>query len=241
MGKKDFEFIGKAIFLPKQKILAVADLHIGFEDALSERGVFLPRAQYGIMKDEMKKIFARTEEIKEIIILGDLKHKFGDITSQEWTKVLDFLDFVAEKCEKITLIKGNHDKVLKPIADIKGLEVKDFYVSGENCFIHGNKIFKECLDKSVKRIILGHKHPAITIREGVKAEIYKCFLVGKWRGKEIIVLPSFFPLVEGTDVEIEDTNLALPLKFSEFEAYVPLPEEDKVLKLGKVKNIGKLN
>ena len=51
-------------------------------------------------------------------------------------------------------------------------------------------------------------------------------------------MPSFFPLVEGADVSVEDTNLGFKLDLREFEVFVPIPKE--VLKLGKVKNIGKL-
>jgi len=237
---KKYEFIDKAIFLPEQEILAISDLHIGFEESLAARGVLLPRSQYKQTKENMQKIIGKVGKLKEIVIVGDLKHEFGEISGQEWHDVVDFLEFLSKSCEKIVLVKGNHDTILGPIAEKKGLEIKDFYISGENCFTHGDKIHEGCLDKKIKRIFLGHKHPAITIREGPKAETYKCFLAGKWKGKEVIVLPSFFPLTEGTDVEIKDTNLAFPLKLLGFEVYVPLPGEDKVLGLGKVKDAGRL-
>ncbi|MEM4230545.1 MAG: metallophosphoesterase [Candidatus Pacearchaeota archaeon] len=238
---KDYKFINKAVWSKKEKILIIADLHIGFEESLVNKGMLLPLRQYEEIKKSMKEIFNKIKgNIKKIIILGDLKHEFGEISSQEWREVLDFLDFLSKICKRIVLIKGNHDTTLKPIAEKKGLEIKDFYISGENCFLHGDKIFKECFDKKIKRIFLGHKHPAITICEGVKKETYKCFLVGKWIGKEIVVLPSFFPLTEGVDAQIEESGLALPLKFSGFEVYVPVSVDKKVLKLGKVKDVGNL-
>ena len=51
---------------------------------------------------------------------------------------------------------------------------------------------------------MGHGHPAVSLSEGVKKEKYKCFLVGKYskagNGKrDVIIVLSFFPLVEGTD------------------------------------------
>lgn len=237
---KDYKFIDKAVFLKKEKILIIADLHIGYEESLVGKGVFLPRSQYKTIKENIEGILKKTGRVKEVVVLGDLKHEFSGILSQEWQEVIDFLDFLAEFCEKIVLVKGNHDTILGPIAEKKGLEVRDFYIQGENCFFHGNKMFPEVLKSRVKRIFFGHMHPAITIKEDVKAETYKCFLVGKWKSKEIIILPSFFPLTEGTDVEIGDTNLALPLKFSGFEVYVPVPDEEKVLDLGKVKDVGRL-
>mgnify|MGYP001574584138 CR=1 FL=1 len=80
-------------------------------------------------------------------------------------------------------------------------------------------------------------HPAISIAKNVKKEIYKCFLVGKYKDKEIVILPSFFPLIEGADVNIEDTNLAFKLNLRGFEVYVV---GDKVYDFGKLSKVGKL-
>jgi len=240
---KDIEFIGKSLFFKKEKVLVIADIHIGFEESLTKSGVFLPRNQYKIIKNDIKKIVDKSGKVDEIVILGDLKHEFGEISSQEWSDVMDFLSFLSDHCDKIILIKGNHDRVLGPIAEKKGLEVMDYYIKNENCFVHGDKKYDDCFSRDVKRIIMGHKHAAISIQEDVKREVYKCFLVGKFKGKEIIILPSFFPLTEGVEVNLdnlEDTNLCFDLDLSKFDAYVPVPEESKVLKLGKVRDIGVL-
>ena len=87
---------------------------------------------------------------------------------------------------------------------------------------------------------MGHMHPAISIRKHAKEEKYKCFLVGKWKGKAIVILPSFFPLVEGSDVSMEDANLAREFNFklSGFDVYVPAGIE--VLDFGKLKDVGRL-
>jgi len=234
---REFEFIGKSVFLRKEKILAIADLHLGFEQALAESGVLLPRGEYKEIINELKIILEQTGKLKEIIILGDLKHEFGTISGQEWKEVTGLLDFLAENCEKIVLVKGNHDTILEPIANKNGLEVKDFYIKGSDCFIHGHKIFDGCLGNDVKRIFIGHKHPAIIIRKGAKQETYKCFLAGKWQGREIVVLPSFFPLTEGSDVFIEETGLALHLNLKEFRVYAV---GDKVYDLGKARDVGRI-
>lgn len=237
---KDYDFINKALWFKTSKILVITDIHIGFEQDLSDSGFFLPRRQYKIIKNDLKRIFETTGKLKEIIILGDLKHQFGGISGQEWSETLDFLDFLSENSKRIVLVKGNHDTILEPISNKKGLEVVDFYVSGENIFIHGHQLHQECLDKKIKRIIVGHNHPAIVIKDKYKKENYKCFLVGKWKRKEFIVLPSFFPLTEGSDIFVENTNLGIPIKLSSFKVYVPILEENKILGIGKVKDVGVL-
>lgn len=234
----DLEFVGKSALFEKERVLAIADLHLGFEQALNEKGIFLPRQMYKEILRDLKEIFDRTGKLKEIVILGDLKHEFSSISPQEWKDILDLLDYLAKNCGKLVLVKGNHDTILEPIARKKNIEVIDFYIKGRNCFMHGHKIFKRCLKKGIKRIILGHKHPAITLRRAAKQETYKCFLVGKWENKEIVILPSFFPLVDGSDIYVEDTNLSIPLKINSFDVYAV---GDKIYDLGKARTVGKIN
>jgi len=237
------KFIEKALWLEKEKILVVADLHLGYEEGLQEQGVFLPRFQFKQVVSDLEKIFKKIGggKVEEVIILGDLKHEFSGILKQEWKETLDLLDFLKNKVKKIILIKGNHDTILEPLARRKELKVKDYYVKKDVVFLHGHKSFPKCLDKKIKTLILGHLHPAITIREGAKSEIYKCFLVGKWKGKEVVILPSFFPLIEGQDVGMEKTNLASEFNFKlkNFEVYVPI-DVDEVLDFGKLKKVGRL-
>lgn len=302
---KNYKFIDKSVYLEKEKILVIADLHLGYEQGLQEQGVFLPNTQYKSVIEELDKIFEEIKElnkktigndggviskgniinkqekthnkgvrslvfnnnkekVKEIIILGDLKHEFSQASSQEWREVLNLLEYLKNKAEKITIIKGNHDNYLINVMKNKeNVKLVDYYIKNVGkekiCFLHGHKLFSECLDRGVKLIIMGHMHPAISIRKHAKEEKYKCFLVGKYKDtencefsvsqtskqnkqevcdKEIIILPSFFPLVEGADVNIEDTNLAIRLNLSGFEVYIPAG--NKVLKFGKVKDVGRL-
>ena len=236
------KIIGKALFFSEKRILAIADLHIGYENMLNERGVLVPRAQFREMMNDLKKVFdeieKKQEKAKEIVILGDLKHDFGRISKQEWKETLALLDFLKKKCKKIVLIKGNHDAILEPIARQKGIELRDFYIKDDICFMHGHKIFAGCLSKGIKTIVLGHGHPAIVLRDKIKSERYKCFLAGKWKGKQIIILPSFFPLVEGSDISMDFENgLAFNFNLKNFKVYAI---GDKVYEFGKVKSINLL-
>ena len=129
----------------------------------------------------LKKIFREGGNVGKVIILGDLKHDFGSILGQEWKGVREILDFLKERSKEIILIKGNHDVNLGPIAKKEGLEIVDYYVEGGVCFLHGHKLFPECLDEKIKTLILGHRHPAVILYDGYKKEKYKCFLVGKWK------------------------------------------------------------
>jgi len=230
-----YKFIGKSVWIEKEKVLVIADLHIGYEESLN-LGL---RSQYKEIIRDMEKIFEEINEklVKEIIILGDLKHELGRVSEQEWKEVYDFLEYLEGKCEKIVLVKGNHDNILGVIAEKKKIEVKEYYVLGEYGFLHGDK--RKDFGKEIKVIFLGHLHPAVTLQEEAKRESYKCFLVGKFEGKEIVILPSFFPLIEGSEVRIEDNNLDFGLDLEKCEVFVPSDRE--ILDFGKVHDIGRLD
>ena len=191
-------FFNKALLIDES--LVIADLHLGYEQALEERGIFLPQYQFNQIKSELEKIFFEIDKIKnkkainkkqkinnkkvnEIIILGDLKHEFSGVLSQEWREVIDLLNFLKKKCGKIILIRGNHDNYLVSVIKKLGIKLEDYYVKNEICFLHGHKIFSECLKENIEMIVIGHRHPAIVLSDKYKKERYKCFLIGNWKNK----------------------------------------------------------
>jgi uncharacterized protein len=234
---KNFEFIGKSVYFPQEKILTIADLHIGYEELLNKQGIFVPRVQFKEIMQDLEDIFKKIDsKLKKIVIVGDLKHEFGEISAQEWREVKEVLNYLKGKCEKVVLVRGNHDTILGPIAERKEIEVLDYFIHNGICFLHGNKLFPDCLDKKIKMIVIGHRHPAIVLADKYKKEKYKCFLVGKWKNKRVIVLPSFFPFVEGRDfVNVGKNTMLIPEKeLKEFEVYVV---GDEVYCFGKLKEL----
>lgn len=214
--------------------LVIADVHMGYEEALNKEGVLVPRFQYGETVKRLEKIM-KNLEIDEAIINGDLKHEFGTISDTEWRNTLDLIDFLLRYCKKVVLLRGNHDTILGPIARKRNLEVKKYHVVKENYICHGDKIPKDLNFHRCKNIIIGHEHPAVGLREGARKEIYKCFLKGKYKKKNLIVMPSFNLMAEGTDVLREETlSPFLEQDLSEFEVFVV---GERVMRFGKIKNI----
>lgn len=230
---KNLETRGKALWHVKKKILIIADIHIGYEEAMKQDGVYAPQTVFSELKKEIIELLKLKPSL--IIVNGDIKHEFGRISQQEWKDALEFLDILM-KSAKVILIKGNHDNFLEPIAVKRGVEVKDFLIIDGIAIIHGHKINLDILDKKIKTIIIGHEHPAVSITDGVKNEIYKCYLKGKWKGKTLVVMPSFFSVFEGSDVKRE--KLLSPYldekTLENFEVYVL---GDKVYDFGKLREI----
>ncbi|MBI2141983.1 metallophosphoesterase [Candidatus Woesearchaeota archaeon] len=198
------EIVDLALYLRHYKTLVIGDVHLGFEEAMNRQGVLLPRFQYRDTVERLGRIFdAVGAKLDAVVVNGDLKHEFGEISGQEWRDVLKFLDFLLERCEKVVLIKGNHDIVLHPIARKRSIEVQDHYFlqsPGRIYISHGHKIPEDADFRKAKTIIIGNEHPAVTIREGARAELFKCFLKGKWKSKALIAMPSFNQVTIGTDV-----------------------------------------
>jgi uncharacterized protein len=224
--------IGTSIWLKKQKVIIINDLHIGYEEVLHRKGFLVPRFQFKEILDILTPILKATTPQK-IIINGDLKHEFGKVLQQEWKEVLEFLEFCQKHCQEVIVIKGNHDPTIGPIAIRKGVDVVNEYQIGDILIVHGDELM-EC-DKNIKTIIIGHEHPAITIRKGSKFEKYKCFLQGTWKRRQLIAVPSFNPLLEGTDILKEQLLSPFLTNLKNFEVYIV--SEGEVFDFGKVKDI----
>ena len=81
----------------------------------------------------------------------------------------------------------------------------------------------------------GHEHPAIGIQENARTERFKCFLVGTFKRKKLIVLPSFNLVVEGTDVlKQKKISPFLQGNIKNFDCYIIA---DKVYKPIKLKEL----
>lgn len=245
--KSQYLFFGKTLFFPDLGILTIGDLHLGFEYMLRQSGVFAPEIQVKEIKEELTLIFSQIKEkgfkIKKIVFIGDIKHSFSYSKQEKnyFKEIYLFLqDFINK--EKIILIKGNHDTIDYSFGDL----LKDYFIEKEIVFIHGHKMIEEAFDKKVKTVVMGHLHPSVLISDtmGIKKEKYKCFLIGKFKSKEVIILPSFLNIIEGTNVnesqeEYEDYFSIIPKKsLMNFKIY-PIGEE--IYSFGKVKDLYKVD
>lgn len=229
---KGIEIIDLALKI--DRTLVIADIHIGFEEALNKQGIMVPRFQFRDVFERLEWILKKAKP-ELVIVNGDIKHEFGTISEQEWRETLKILDLLLEYSRKVVLVRGNHDNILGPIARKRDVEIAESYEldGGKVLVVHGNKEIK--IPKKTKIIIIGHEHPAISIREGPRAEVFKCFLKGKYKGKELIAMPSFNLVTEGTDMRRERLlSPYLQQDISEFEAFVA---GDKGYYFGKIKDM----
>ena len=230
---KGLEIIDLGLYIKKHKTLVIADIHVGYEEVLNKQGLLVPRFQLKEVLKRLEKILSKVKP-DTIIIDGDIKHEFGQISDQEWRDTLKVLDLLSKHCQKIILIKGNHDTILGPIAEKRNVEVVNGYKIDDIYITHGHKIPENLDFTRSKTIIIGHEHPAVGLRKGQRIELFKCFLVGKWKGKDLIVQPSFNLIVEGTDILQEQLLSPFLTKIDNYDVYVVA---DRIYKFKKVKDI----
>ena len=211
-----------------QKILVykdyaiVADLHLGFEEEMAKKGIFLPPAQLKRALDVLKVI---KKVARKVVIAGDLKHQFSRLGKREEEDVKKFLDIVEKYKLNLILVRGNHDTFIRHLLEERGFDVVDRLDLGDVSVIHGHK------DVELNDItIIGHEHPSISLRDSVGTTIkFPCFLKVPVNEKIVIVLPAIGIYQSGTSVSLnKEAYLSPILKRANLDEAVPYITDEEV-------------
>ena len=65
----------RCIVFEEEKVLVIGDLHLGYEKALEDEGMYLPRLNTESIREALNRLIEKYEP-KEIVLLGDIKHDF---------------------------------------------------------------------------------------------------------------------------------------------------------------------
>lgn len=168
-----------ALFHQRERWLAVADLHFGYELSQRAAGRLVPMWGMASIAERLMQLVAEYRPTR-LIILGDLVH---DRTAA--TEAAELLQKLAAFCEPI-VVAGNHDRQLRgKVAMVESWETERFH------FHHGH-----CAAKSADRIqIIGHHHPAGVLTDGAGLRL-KCpaFV----QQSTCWIMPAFSPWASGT-------------------------------------------
>ena len=179
-----------ALWLPAPRAIAISDLHLGYEGALAEQGIGVPRIQRRVILERLGRILDRYKPEK-VVVCGDFKHEFSKALVDEWVEVKQVLRFLRERTEPV-LVRGNHDNYLLNILSDLGMKLVDRYDLEGFTFVHGHEDVA-----SLGTIVMGHEHPAVKLRDPLGATLSLPAFVAADR---LIVLPAFSPLALGVDV-----------------------------------------
>ncbi len=184
----------RAIFMEELSAVVIADLHIGYEDELREKGVIVP-SQWKNMRNRIESIMEKTQA-NRLIILGDIKHNI--LRTPRYVR-----EFFDDMPYEIVAVKGNHDGGIEEMVDFKVYPSQGFRI-GKYGFIHGHSWPSEDVVKA-DFLFMGHMHPEIELFDSLKkSNKMACILYGSLNEKgiekygkdiSIFVLPAFNPLV----------------------------------------------
>ncbi|MGB9853692.1 MAG: metallophosphoesterase [Candidatus Bathyarchaeales archaeon] len=145
------------------RTLVITDLHIGWEIALSEKGIHVPTQAPKLL--QKLKTLLDTYKPEKLLILGDVKHTVATAELSEWQDIPDFFNELKNYVKEIQIIRGNHDGNLEPLLpeNIKILSSTGIAI-GEVGLFHGHRWPSPTLLKC-KTLVMGHVHPVIALRD----------------------------------------------------------------------------
>ena len=147
----------------KTRIMAIADLHIGWEMALSQRGIYVPSQTSKLLR-KLADLLS-TYKPEKLLILGDVKHTVATAEISEWQDIPDFFNELKRWIKDILIIRGNHDGNLEPLLpeNVRILPATGATM-GEVGFFHGHMWPSPSLLKC-KTLVMAHVHPTVAFRD----------------------------------------------------------------------------
>jgi len=209
-------------------VLVVADLHIGWEVTLAEKGIHVP--------SQTQKMLSRLLTIVELckptslLFLGDVKHTIAKVELEEWRDVPDFFEALSKKVPEIRVILGNHDGNLEPLLPetVKIFPSTGLAIGGVGLF-HGHSWPRPELLRC-RNLVIGHVHPTVAFRDPlgfritaqvwVKANIVKerlarAFLKSQGRNVETDQ-DALAMLFEQFNIRLKSSNILMMPYFNDF-------------------------
>ncbi len=147
----------------QQKTLIIADLHLGWEFNLTQKGIHIPSQTTKILR-KLLEIIGLTSP-KTLVILGDVKHTIAKAEPGEWKDVPEFFEALRARILDIQIIRGNHDGNLEPLLP-QNMELHPSTGMTLNSLglFHGHTWpAKKLMNSST--LIMGHVHPTISFRD----------------------------------------------------------------------------
>ena len=198
----------KCLLLDDGPTAVIGDLHLGYEHALEQDGLYLPRINTGSIRDALNDLLSRYEP-ERLVLLGDVKHDFRRAGREERDQVRGIIEMVSEAAE-VVVVKGNHDNYIQNIISDLGVLAVD------HVDIMGYRLEHGHVDSGVRPVIIGHEHPSVRIPGSVGGGMkIQCFVHARKEG--VIVLPPFSPYSSGNDLVLDEKCVMAPaLKASDF-------------------------
>jgi len=169
----------KAIYWPAEKVLFLADLHLGKATHFRKSGIAVPAA---VEENNLEKLTALFLDFKpeRVLFLGDLFHSDYNSNWEEFGLLISQFDKIS-----FELVPGNHDIMGRSEYEKFGIVILPLaYRLGPFMLTHYpvEEFIEGCYHLS------GHVHPGVRLRGGGRQSLrLPCFYFGVHQG----ILPAF--------------------------------------------------
>jgi DNA ligase-associated metallophosphoesterase len=189
----------RAVFLPRQQALLVADAHIGKAVSFRRLGVPVPRGTTSDTLDRLSAALGRSGA-RHLVFLGDFLHSERAHAPATLAALTRWR--AQHAALRVTLVRGNHDdRAGDPPAAL------GFEVVGEPWAFGGLALCHHPQAVAGAYALAGHLHPCVAIGRGLDHLRLPCF----WLRAEVGVLPAFgsFTGMRAVHAEEEDRVYAV--------------------------------
>ncbi|MGE5832239.1 MAG: metallophosphoesterase [Methanomicrobiales archaeon] len=145
-----------------ERVLVIADLHIGIESDLDAHGVHVPSQTRGRLDRVLACIEAGRPDL--VLLLGDVKHSVPLTTRQEYREIPTLLGEIRSRAP-LRVAPGNHDGGIERfLAAGELLPMRGALIDGVG-YLHGHTYPDPSLLGHL--LVIGHHHPMISLRDEV--------------------------------------------------------------------------
>lgn len=173
----------KALFLPHERLLVIADVHLGKARHFRKEGIAIPANSQADDYRRLAQLFEKVSPTK-VYFLGDLFHSTYNHDWQHFCELVTQFPSIS-----FTLIKGNHDIIDRQHFDEIRVSVADSVEMPNLLLVHDvpRKNAPHSIPGDVL-VIAGHIHPGITLAgAGRQTVTLPCF----YKHGNVLVLPAF--------------------------------------------------
>lgn len=226
----------------KYKVLVLADLHLGIEVELRQKGINIGSQTDNILERAISCVKAVEPDL--IFLLGDIKHVVPQISFADRREVPFFFAQLADYAP-IYVVKGNHDGQIEKL--LPAVEPKHgIYIKGAQGFLfdhvgytHGHSWPLQDLF-SAQYILIGHNHPMIRLVSSFHTSMKTVWIcaqcdydavktqfpgLSNWNAPRVIIMPAFNELCGGvafnsTKMEFLGPIASKLIRFDTMKAYL---------------------
>ena len=168
-----------ALFHKRDRWLAVADLHFGYELSQRAAGNLFPLWGMQTIEDRLLELLHEYEPA-HLLLLGDLVHNRAG--GDELRRLVEKLGELTE----VILIAGNHDRHLRNLDLVSSWRSNGFHFHHGHCAAEGEQQIQ----------VIGHHHPAAVVRDGAGLRLKLPAFVQE---QDCWIMPAFSPWAAGTE------------------------------------------